>query len=269
MPKTYNCQICNYETTKKFNYEKHLKSKKHKANQNQDENKDIIINELKSQVHSLQTTLQNEIVSLKETMNAKSEPSITNNDTTNNKHTNSHNSTNTNSHNTTFNLQFFLNDTCKDAMNISEFIKSIEVNIPELKNMAKKGYVEGISSLIIDNLNKLDVTKRPMHCSDTKRETIYIRDNDIWEKENEEKKKTRTMISKIQQLNTRALQDKYQKEYPHCLTDYDSKEHNEYGEIAFQSLGGHGEYNNSNKKIIRKVAKEISIDKESILNNEA
>lgn len=156
----YFCQLCNYKTDRRFCLDKHLRSTKHLRNeenvkyQKENETKDIIISTMKTQFENL----HNDIVSLKETINNNQQSTTT---------TNSHNTNttnNTNSHNT-FNLQFFLNETCKDAMNITEFAESIVVGIKDLKYLGKKGYVEAISSLIINNLNKLDITKRPMSTS--------------------------------------------------------------------------------------------------------
>lgn len=251
----YICQLCNYKTDRRFCLEKHFRSTKHLRNeenvkyQKENETKDIIISTMKTQFDNL----HNDIVSLKETLNSNQQ-SIT---------TNSHNTNtinNTNSHNT-FNLHFFLNETCKDAMNITEFAESIVVGIKELKFLGKKGYVEAISSLIINNLNKLDITKRPMHCSDVKRENIYIRTKNAWEKENKGKDITNNLIEDVQRANTIALQCKYQKEFPQCMTDYNSKEHKEYGEIAYQAFGGKGDIDDLNKKIIRRIVKEIQIEK--------
>jgi hypothetical protein len=96
--------------------------------------------------------------------------------------TNSHN-TNTNSHNNTFNLQFFLNEQCKDAMNIKDFVKSIQIEMSDLERIGKEGYVEGISKLILEKLRETDIYKRPLHCSDAKRETMYIKEDDVWNKD--------------------------------------------------------------------------------------
>ena len=267
----FKCEICNYSTSSQQNFQKHLESNKHKnKTQTQEANMELFTkiddelketkNELKETKNELKETIQkmdniennivNHIVALKETIN-------NNQQTTNNTTTNSHN---TNSHNT-FNLQFFLNETCKDAMNITEFAESIEVGIKELKFLGKKGYVEAISSLIINNLNKLDITKRPMHCSDVKRENIYIRTKNAWEKENKGKEITNNLIEDVQRANTIAVQGKYQEEFPQCMTDYNSKEHKEYGEIVYQAFGGKGDTDDLNKKIIRRIVKEIQIDK--------
>jgi hypothetical protein len=101
------------------------------------------------------------------------------------------NQTNITNNNTTFNLNFFLNETCKDAMNIEDFIASIHLQLKDLLHVGQVGYVRGISDIIIHNLKKLDITKRPLHCSDYKREIMYIKDKDIWEKDTEQKKAKR------------------------------------------------------------------------------
>ena len=101
---------------------------------------------------------------------------------------------NVNSNNKTFNLQVFLNEDCKDAMNITDFVNSINLQLSDLEHVGKVGYVEGISNIIIKNLKALDVTKRPVHCTDPKRETIYIKDGDVWEKDEDDNKKLRKMI---------------------------------------------------------------------------
>ena len=91
--------------------------------------------------------------------------------------------TQVNSHNKTFNLNVFLNEDCKDAMNITDFVDSIKFQLADLEHMGKVGYVEGLSNIFIKNLKALDVTKRPVHCTDQKRETIYIKDDGVWTKE--------------------------------------------------------------------------------------
>ena len=109
---------------------------------------------------------------------------------------NSHNTNNNNSHNKAFNLQFFLNETCKDAMNITDFVESIKLQLSDLENVAEVGYVEGISNIIVKNLKKLDVTQRPVHCTDKKRETMYVKDEDTWEKD-EENKQMHKVVKKV------------------------------------------------------------------------
>ena len=106
-----------------------------------------------------------------------------------------HTTTNTNSHNKTFNLNFFLNETCKDAMNIMDFVDTIKIQLTDLIKVGEIGYVEGISNIITSNLKALDISQRPIHCTDKKREVLYIKDEDKWEKEDEEKKKLRKAIT--------------------------------------------------------------------------
>lgn len=180
-----------------------------------------------------------------------------NNSSINNIAINSNNTSNTNN----FNLNFFLNETCKDAMSIDDFLDSIEITITDLKRLGKEGYVEALSTLLIDNLKEMDITKRPMHCSDLKRETIYIKDLYGWEKENSHKARLTKVLNEITRLNTIALQGIYQKAYPHCLTDHKSKEHKEYGEIVYNAFGGKGDIEKLNRIIIHNLVKEIVIRK--------
>ena len=166
----------------------------------------------------------------------------------------------TNSHNKTFNLQVFLNETCKDAMNISEFIDNISLQLADLENMGQYGYIEGISNIIIKNLRALDVEKRPVHCSDIKREIIYVKDQDKWEKEEADKKKIKQVISAIAHKN-RNLLPEYQKKYPECMNP-ESKKSDEYNHLIMESLGIGSGTDNTQSKIIRKIAKEVVIEKE-------
>ena len=132
-------------------------------------------------------------------------------------------------------------------MNIDEFIDSIEISIEDLKHLGKIGYVEGISDLFMKNLEELDITKRPLHCSDMKRETVYIRDKNLWTKENDQKVRLTKVATDIVRLNTIALQNKYQEMYPNCLTDVKSNEHKEYGKIAYEAFGGLLDIEKANK----------------------
>jgi hypothetical protein len=170
------------------------------------------------------------------------------------------NNSNNHSHNKTFNLNFFLNETCKDAMNIMDFINSLQLQVSDLENVGKVGYVKGLSNIIIKNLKALDVEKRPVHCTDTKREIIYIKDNDEWQKETSEKPKLRKALKLLAHKNIKML-PVYREKYPDCQ-EWDSKKCNEYNKIVSEAMGG--EYNDdeiSFGKIIKNVVKEISIDK--------
>jgi hypothetical protein len=167
---------------------------------------------------------------------------------------------NINSHNKTFNLQFFLNETCKDAMNITDFVDSLKLQLSDLENVGKVGFVEGISSIIVKNLKALDVHKRPVHCADKKREIIYIKDEDKWEKEDEKKNKMRKIIRKVAFKNERLL-TKFKEEHPGCNFS-ESKYSDQYSKIVIEAMGGLGDNRTEKEdKIIQKIAKEIVIDK--------
>jgi len=118
--------------------------------------------------------------------------------------TNINNTTNmhTNSHNKAFNLNFFLNETCKDAMNIGDFVDSLNLQLSDLEKVGEVGYIEGITNIIVKNLKELDITKRPVHCTDKKRETIYIKDNNIWEKD-EDKSQMHKLIKRVTSKNVK------------------------------------------------------------------
>jgi hypothetical protein len=171
-----------------------------------------------------------------------------------------HNTTHTNSHNKSFNLQFFLNETCKDAMNITEFVDSLKLQLSDLESVGELGYIEGISNIIVRNLKELDVTQRPVHCTDKKRETIYIKDEDKWEKD-DEKKMMHKLVRKVADKNARLL-PKFKERYP----DYkksSSKVSDQFNKILIESMGGAGDNDfEKEEKIIKKVTKEVIVNKE-------
>jgi hypothetical protein len=173
------------------------------------------------------------------------------------KNTNSITNNNINSHNKTFNLQFFLNETCKNAMNITDFVDSIKLQLCDLENVAKIGYVEGLSKIIIKNLNALDVTERPVHCSDSKRDIMYVKDHDKWEKENEKNEKVLKAIEDIATKNSKMVPE-WKKKNPECAS---SKSHKAdvYSHIMIQAVCSNNDSNNN--KILKKIAKEVVIDK--------
>lgn len=164
--------------------------------------------------------------------------------------------------NKTFNLQFFLNETCKDAININDFIDSIEVTVSDLRKLGNKGYVEGISSLIIDKLNELDVTKRPIHSSDAKRYTIYIKDDNVWKKD--EKNRIKKLLWDIAKLETCALHEGSHKLFPK-FEERTSKDHEIYWRIFYNALGGKdGDIDDLQNKVIKKIVKSVVIDKNMV-----
>ena len=169
------------------------------------------------------------------------------------------NNNNTNSHNKTFNLNFFLNETCKDAMNITDFVESIKLRLSDLEVVGELGYIEGISNIIVKNIKDLDVTQRPVHCTDKKRETMYIKDEDKWEKD-EEQKKMRTMIRKVSVKNARML-PKFKEVHPDCIKS-SSRFSDQYNNIIMEAMGGMGENDfEKEEKIIKKVSKEEMVGK--------
>jgi hypothetical protein len=171
-----------------------------------------------------------------------------------------HNTTHTNSHNKSFNLQFFLNETCKDAMNIMDFVDSIKLQLSDLERVGELGYVEGISNIIVKNLNNLDVTQRPVHCTDKKREVLYVKDEDKWEKEDESKEKIHKVIKKVALKNQRMI-PKFKEEHPDCGKST-SKFSDQYNKIILEAMGGTG--NNDKEKeerIVKNISKHITLDK--------
>ena len=175
-------------------------------------------------------------------------------------HNNCNNTTtHTNSHNKAFNLNFFLNETCKDAMNIMDFVDSIKLQLSDLEKVGELGYVEGISNIIVKNLNELDVTQRPVHCTDKKRETMYIKDEDKWEKD-ESNSKIKKAIKRVASKNQRLL-PKFKEAHPDCGT-YHSKYSDQYNKIIIESVGGSGD-NDAEKeeKIIRNISKNVVVEK--------
>jgi hypothetical protein len=178
---------------------------------------------------------------------------------------NCYNVNHVNSHNKTFNLQFFLNETCKDAMNMSEFIKSVKIQLSDLENVGKLGFVDGISNIIIKNLEALEVEKRPVHCCDAKRETMYIKDHDKWEKEDNELKQMRELVRYVRDKNI-SMVNTWRDMYPECVKS-DSKKTTQYNEIYMESFGGEtggekGTKKEKEEKIISRIAKAVIINKE-------
>jgi len=167
---------------------------------------------------------------------------------------------NTNSNNKTFNLNVFLNEQCKDAMNIMDFVDSLKLQLSDLESVGKLGFVEGISNIIVKNLQALDIHKRPVHCSDSKREVMYIKDEDKWEKENEEKNKLRKAIKRIANKNSRLL-PQFKEKHPDCGKS-ESLFSDQYNKLIIEAMGGSGNEDIDNEnKIIKKIAKEVVIEK--------
>jgi len=163
--------------------------------------------------------------------------------------------------NNQFNLNFFLNETCKNAMNIQDFISSIKLTTQDFETTGRLGFVDGISRIFINELKRLEVERRPLHCTDVKRETVYVKDNDTWEKENLEKKKLKWAINSIAQLNLNQVQE-WQQEYPECREN-NTVANTRFNEMAMVALGGFGDEQEKkfNDKIMKNVLKEVVITK--------
>ena len=175
---------------------------------------------------------------------------------------NSHN-TNTNSLNTTnnnqqYSLNFFLNEKCKDAMNMKDFVNSIQLNITDMENVGRLGYVEGMSNILIDNLQKTDVYKRPVHCSDIKRETLYVKDDNKWEREGPDHEKMVNAVLAVEHKNV-ILVNEWAKAHPSCMNSH-TRENETYFKLSKAITDGDKEGNIA--KVIRRVAKNVIIEKE-------
>ena len=240
------CNLCHYKCSKKSNYNRHLFTAKHLKQQKTSKNEQ---NELNSAIyccencgkeyrdrtglwrHKKQCVNNSENISdkkdeiidklLKQNSQLIKEQTdikelileIVKNGTQNITNNTNNTITNTNSHNKAFNLNFFLNETCKNAMNITDFVDSIKLQLNDLMEVGELGYVDGISKIIVKNLNNLDETIRPIHCTDKKRETMYIKDQGEWNKEDEKKTKLKKAINKIADKNIRLL-PQFREKYP-------------------------------------------------------
>ena len=181
---------------------------------------------------------------------------ITNN--TNSNNTNNNNLTNC--YNQTFNMNLFLNEKCKDAMNMKDFVNSIQLDTDDLESVGKLGYVEGMSNILINNLNKTEVHKRPVHCSDIKRETLYVKDADKWEREGPDHEKMVNAVLAVEHKNV-SLMGEWAARHPRCM-DSNTKENAQYFKLSKTVTDGAEEGNIS--KIIKRVAKNVLIDKSDI-----
>ena len=162
--------------------------------------------------------------------------------------------------NNNFNLNVFLNETCKDAMNITDFINSIKLSLQDFEKVGELGYAEGISRMFIKGLNELDVTQRPIHCSDAKREILHIKEHDKWEKDTD-KTRLKRAIKDLSNKNL-MLMDDWQRENPGC-TEYDNRKNDLYLKMMVESIGPADQTAEKRDfgKIIRKIANTTIIDK--------
>jgi len=177
--------------------------------------------------------------------------------------TNTNTNTNCNNNNQ-FNLQFFLNETCKDALNLTDFVEQIKLQLSDLDMIGRVGYVEGITKIFLRNLKDIDVCKRPIHCSDLKRETLYVKDKNAWEKANGENIKIKRAIKQVECKNIKQI-PKWRAENP-TAEDTETKKHLEYQNILLEAMGGSTleDDNKKHEKIIKNIAKEVVIDKNAV-----
>ena len=252
----FKCNKCNkiYKHSSTLSTHK-KKCKNDKTNTHQDElisgmqNENTIINPV-NDIKALTKLVLELVKSNNELQNQMIEVCKNSNITNNN--SNSHN----NNNNKTFNLQVFLNEDCKDAMNLSDFVNSLQLQLSDLDNMGKLGYTEGISKIILTEMNDLEQTKRPVHCSDIKRDILYVKDEDKWEKEQTDYPKLNKAIRKIEQKNF-GLMGEWQAEHP-TYKESTSEENTEFLKLISQTVNGTPENIN---KVIKKIAKEVVIDK--------
>jgi hypothetical protein len=294
------CQICNYTTSRYSQYSRHLLTAKHKlltnpnrkssaanqqynclcgksykhysslcahrkkcefadnstcesiteVNSNLNPNENELIMELIKQNQDFKCLLveqQKENQSLqKQLLEAVKDGSQTINNTTNN--------------NQKFNLNFFLNTTCKDAMNMSEFIENISTEFKDIENIGKNGYVNGMTDMIISRIRDLDVTKRPLHCVDLKRETMYIKDNDEWSKDTPDNQRLKNMITIVANQNYGII-PLWREKYPECQ-DWNNSKYDFCINMMRNILGDIGEEQiRMDNKIIKNISRHILVDK--------
>ena len=286
--KKYICENCNYNTSRKSQYFRHLETNKHYKNINQNnENSTKVLNNFtcicentylyKSGLykHKKKCVMLKNNNNIKKISNEELFLSILKDNQDFKQMLIEQNSkimeltkntnvitNNNNNNNTNFNLQMFLNVQCKDALNITEFVDSLQPKIEDLEMTGKLGYVEGISKIFLNGLQGLDINRRPIHCSDQKRETIYIKNNNTWEKENDNRENLKLAIKTVASKNIKQI-SVWQKENPDCF-DSSSKKNDQYLRIVSNSMNGltPEETQKNYDKIISKLVKEIVIQKE-------
>ena len=293
--KKFNCEKCNYTSSKQSDYMKHLNTRKHlklinvnnelmdksqlfncslckkeyKSNVGLWKHKKTCINNNVNNINNITNNkeekidlLINEHIDFKniliELVKSNTELQQQMLEVCKNSNTTINNNNN-NSNNKTFNMQVFLNEKCKDAMNIMDFVNSMDLQLSDLEELGELGYVEGISRQMIRKLSEMDVYKRPIHCSDLKRETIYVRDNGVWEKETITHDKLRKAIKYVTAKNGYLLKP-WRDANPQCMNTQ-HRLNDVYVRIMSQAMGGKGEFFDSENKIIKKVSKVITIDK--------
>jgi hypothetical protein len=173
-----------------------------------------------------------------------------------------HNNITNNTTNNSFNLNMYLNETCKDALNIMDFVNQLQVGIKDLEETGRLGFANGISRIFIDGLKQIDINNRPVHCSDLKREILYIKNNNEWNKEDGERKVLTSAIKHVVNKNIKQIPE-WTKVHPD-FNNSDSKQNDRYLQIVMESMSGSSqeEANKNYNKIIKNIAKETVIEKD-------
>jgi len=262
------CKICDYSTNRKNDYDKHMDTKRHMLkydeyknsknkidinqfltnnNDNDNDNDKIVnINLLKDDITS---------IIIKEIKNMNEQNKLLLDIANKQNNTTIHN----NQTNNQFNLNLFLNETCKDAMNMSEFIENLQVSMEDMEKTGELGFAKGMSRIIMNNLNAIDVCKRPIHCSDVKRETLYVKNNGVWEKETEERKRTKEVIYKISSLNVKQLLK--WRDLPRNK-GYEKSDHKKNDEFTKLVMEVNKLREEEIDKVITNISKHVAIDKD-------
>ena len=268
--KTFICVSCNKQYNHMSSLCKH-KKKCSKNNTSKPDNKDKTCLDDEDEQDDLEPSSKEIIKMMKKQMNENQEirnliiellkkETISNN--INNNINN--NISNNNCNNQSFNLNFFLNEQCKDAMNIDEFVDSIKMNLSDLENFAHLGYADGVSNIFAKGIKELGVHLRPIHCSDSKRETLYIKNNDEWIKETDDKPLITKAIKKVAFKNIKQINE-WVKENPACK-DPRTKKYDQYNKIVMNAMSGvtEEEQKNNIEKIVKNVTKSVTIEKYAI-----
>ena len=257
----YTCCNCDFKTNDKKDYNRHINTQKHKernsqcseTNTNENENSEITNIDSSNEKITIDKNILLELIKqsndFKQLMidqNAKLLELAEKRNTT----------INNNCNNNRFNLNFFLNEQCKDAMNINDFIDSIEIGFDELEYVGKHGYINGITKIVSDSLKQIGLYKRPIHCTDLKREIIHIKDQDEWKKEDDNHEITNKMIDTLSTKNLR-LVGSWQKEHPEYAI-LDSPEYYIWWNIAKQA---NAHFDKNTAQILKNITKIVHVDK--------
>ena len=295
----FSCEVCDYNTSKKSNYNNHILSAKHlramiSNNFKPDLSSGFIcqicskeykdnsglwrhkkkcciiqpkniptVDDLSSHVNQQQLVdyLMKENSEFKQLMIDQNKQMLELAKNAGNNNTNSNVNINTNNSNNSFNLNVFLNETCKDAMNIMEFVDQLQVSVKDLEETGRLGYSEGISKIFINGLKQINISDRPIHCADSKREIVYIKDKNQWTKEDGDKSLLTNAIKHVAHKNMRQIKEwtKVNPEY----NDSSSKQNDRYLKIVSNSMNGstEEETNKNYNKIIKNITKETVIEK--------